>query len=208
MRHTPPLNPFSVQCHGPGNIEYLFVQPGGLVRLTERLARHGWRGELCGRHGVGKSTLLRTLQGEAQRRGLRTAWWQCSDRQRWLGLRWIAALGRLDVVFLDGGERLVGWQLRWLMAATRAAGVGLVMTTHKRQRHGLHVPMRAEAGRLALVVARLLESSDHDRCRALATEALDRAQGNAREALFSLYHDAERGLLKRDVETPLSENNR
>lgn len=200
-----PLNPFSVQCHGPGNIEYLFADAGSLERLVERLARRGWRGELCGPHGVGKSTLLRTLQGEARCGGLRTAWWQCSDRQRWLRLAWVAALGRLDVVFLDGGERLVGWQLRWLMVATRAAGVGLVITSHVRQRHGLHVPLKAEGERLALVVARLLGSRDRARCRAVATQALDRARGNAREALFSLYHDAECGLLAREVEDSHSE---
>lgn len=190
-----PLNPFSVQCLGPGNIEYLFEKADELDDLIGKLAAHGWRGELCGPHGVGKSTLLRMLERNAQAVGLRTAWWQCTDRQRGLRPSWVAAMGRVDVVFLDGAERLRWWQRRWLMTATRVAGVGLVMTTHVALGHGLLVPMRATANQLAALIGRLMPACDHATARDWAEESLSKNGGNAREALFGLYEEFECGAL-------------
>lgn len=192
MKRSAPLNPFSVQCHGPGNIDYVFDAEQERDALVDRVRVAGWNAELCGPHGVGKSTLLRTLQSIAELDGRRTAWWGCSDRQRWLRPQWLASLGRLDVVFLDGAERLAWWQRRWLMAATRACGAGLMMTTHARLGHGLFVPMAASPRRLALVVRRLVPEADPAELDAAAARALASADGNAREAMFALYEEQER----------------
>ena len=36
---TPPLNPFSVQAHGPGNIEYLFEDEAGQDQLIAQVRK-------------------------------------------------------------------------------------------------------------------------------------------------------------------------
>src|SRR5690554_70107 len=54
-------NPFATRYTRPGAIAYVCPDEWTLESLVDRLKRQGWRGEILGAHGTGKSTLLASL---------------------------------------------------------------------------------------------------------------------------------------------------
>ncbi len=54
-------NPFSTRFVRPGALAYRFPPGESAATLVERLAASGWRGQIVGPHGSGKSTLVAAL---------------------------------------------------------------------------------------------------------------------------------------------------
>ncbi len=54
-------NPFSTCRTRPGAIPYVFPPGQSAAALIERMRESGWRGQIVGPHGSGKSALLATL---------------------------------------------------------------------------------------------------------------------------------------------------
>ncbi len=188
-------NPFSVQYLGPENIEYQFAEGESLDEVMARVEAACWRASLVGPHGAGKSTLLRTIRRVAHDRGRRTLLFQCSDQRRFLPLGWIGAVLSTDVVFLDGGERLFPPQGLLLRFLCRLAGRGLLQTIHVAGSWGDQVAVTASAGQLHTVVQRVAAPTGVMLTPAEAEQRLRESHGDAREALFALYHDYELGAL-------------
>jgi hypothetical protein len=186
------FNPYSVQRHGPGNLSYLFRSKGQKAWLKQILEKSAWRVELVGGHGVGKSTLLRTLRAWTEDSGRPTLWLRCSSEMRTLPrLFWRDLPPRGGVVFLDGGERCSWWQL-WLLAQlTQWGGNGLVLTTHRPLGVGRPVRMEVSTVQLQRIVGHLLESSSEKEERGRIEGLLAEYQGNAREVLLRLYDEWE-----------------
>ena len=70
-------NPFCAQALRPGNLPFIDFatgqcSPGETVRRLEALRANRWRGEICGPHGSGKSTLVRQLAAWIQELALRS----------------------------------------------------------------------------------------------------------------------------------------
>ena len=68
---TPPMmsNPFSATRLRPGTIEFVFEHGRNLAQLVDLLEANHWLGEITGRHGTGKSTLLAALTPAIEARG-------------------------------------------------------------------------------------------------------------------------------------------
>jgi hypothetical protein len=185
-------NPYSVQRHGPGNLEYVFRCRGQREWLDRALVQSKWRVELIGQHGVGKSTLLATIGGWAGSRGLEVHRLRCSgDKPRLPLFFWRRLPRRNAVVLLDGGERCPRLQL-WLLAGiTRRRGTGLVLTAHRPMGIGRPVRMKATKAQV-LRIAESLRGRPLDEGEKQHIATLLRGHGgSAREVLFRLYDEWE-----------------
>jgi hypothetical protein len=177
-------NPFALSDFEPDQTPYVF----GLATKESYLAMldvHGWNAELVGPHGVGKTTLLHTLLRIAKQRGSRVVHFRCSGVQPRLPWSWPAQLLGKDLVFLDGAERILTWQLKLLERVSRWLGAGLVSTAHVARRDVLQIPVEASAVQLAALVGGKVCV---DELRRILTET----RGSAREALVELYETRER----------------
>jgi hypothetical protein len=186
MRNGCPHNPFSVQGLGPDNMGYVFAEGASLAPLVSRLDAAGWRAELVGPHGVGKSTLLHTLAGEAQARGMRVVEWRCAQGSRPLPRLWRWRLPGTDVVFLDSGENAAARRLASLKRHCERRGIGLVVTMHEPSGWGMELRLEATPRQL-LEVVRSVAGDAPGMDEAAAGRLLHEHGGNAREALFALY---------------------
>jgi len=212
-RHGAPANPFSTRFHRPGALEFFFQAERGAEsaeNLYARFAQHGFRGQLTGPHGTGKTTLLNHLYAEFQTRGHAVLRVTLRDGQRHLPQGWTALLDtgnpsarasrRHDaqhkrpmppaLLFFEGAEQLsfpAWWLVGW---HCRRRALGLLATTHRT----LCLPDLYHTGvdkKLAeALAARVLAQNPalpqlvaaHEAATALAA-----AQGNMREALFRMY---------------------
>lgn len=190
MRPGQPSNPFSVQRLGPDGASYVFPEGENAASVADDLSAHGWRGELVGPHGVGKSTLLLTLCQEARRRGVETQVWRLSREHRFPPLAAVIWSLRAGMIAVDGAEVLPRPLLTVLRAFTRLKGQGLLVTTHAPLGLGWSRPVRT----LPVVFARFAADTAGDRKWLVpAGQALESHDGNAREALFTLYMEYEGG---------------
>lgn len=67
-------NPFAVSRVGLGEQEYLEPRPGFVADVMQRLEQSGWRGQIIGPHGSGKTTLTVALARWLSARFERFSW--------------------------------------------------------------------------------------------------------------------------------------
>lgn len=201
------LNPFATSRTRPGAIPYRFASDDELARQLAAIALHPAM-QIVGAHGIGKSTLVRTLLVQIAARG-----WQCSllrigpGQRRWrkdqietnIGasaaddMREVsprvefAATPTGACLFVDGYEQLSWWSKRTLRTAARRNRQTLIVTCHDDV--GLPVLARPEvsvalltelADALQAGYPRLVSNADVEQLWA-------RHPGHAREILFGLY---------------------
>ncbi len=131
-RRADQANPFSTRFVRPGEVEYRFPPGDSAEHLVERLAAAGWRGQIIGPHGSGKSALVASLH-EALARAGRPAWTiALRDRQRRLPRDWEiqAAQATAGLIVVDGYEQLGRWARAMLKRRCRKRGWGLLVTAH------------------------------------------------------------------------------
>ena len=109
---------------------YYLPEGDSAKRIVDRLAVNGWRGQIVGPHGTGKSTLLRVLVDELIRRGRRPRLVAFHDG----GTRMLTVAEDsrdcTDLV-LDGFEQ-INWLGRFrLCRRMRRTGCGLLTTSHR-----------------------------------------------------------------------------
>ncbi|HJT77193.1 MAG TPA: hypothetical protein VJ739_08325 [Gemmataceae bacterium] len=191
-------NPFATRWVRPGAIPYFFPEGVSAAGLVERLRQAGWRGQVVGRHGTGKSTLLAALLPELRRAGREPLSVALHDGTRrlpaeaWAGLAAAERQGRPLVMVIDGYEQLGRWERFCLRLRCRRHGHGLLVTAHGGV--GLPPLYRTEvtpqtAGR---VLDHLLREWGSGITHADLAGRLAVRRGNLREALFDLYDVAER----------------
>ncbi len=180
-------NPFATRYTRPNAGEFLFPAAADAETLVARLRDCGWRGQITGPHGSGKSTLVHTLLPR-----LRTA----RRRVEFYLLRapstpWrdsIASWNAATQIVIDGGEQL-GWlQRTWFQWQCSRRGAGLLVTAHGDL--GLPQLYRTETSveLTQRIVARLLGEADAEWLRPEHVERLlAEHRGNVREVLFALY---------------------
>jgi hypothetical protein len=182
-------NPFSTRHVRPGAIDYHFPAGQDADRLVERLRGNGWRGQIVGPHGSGKSALVATIKKSLERAGQPTLLIELHDRQRRLPVSSgrLRNLARGTVVIVDGYEQLASWRRFVLKRFCRRQGLGLLVTAHRSM--GLPDLTRtttsvALAGRL---VAQLLSQHPSMVAPEEIHHRFHRHRGNLREVLFDLY---------------------
>ncbi len=195
-----PGNPFATRWTRPGALRYLFTEEQSIELLLQRLQENAWRGEIVGPHGVGKSTLLTTLQGSLQQAGhlpylvtLRNG--GQGAEELWRVLRTAGTSGKLQlsgkrpatIVLLDGAEQLSWIARRWLCWRCQSRGWGLIVTSHRH----LGLPSLARIDPRLDVAMRVVESLLSARTSSISSAdivaAFQRQRGNMREMLFALY---------------------
>ena len=107
-------NPFSASRVRPGAVPFLFPARENAAALVARLKQAGWRGQIVGPHGSGKSSLLAALRSELEVQGLTTLLITLHDGERRLpvDLRKSLSIGAGAIVMVDGYEQLSWWS-RW-----------------------------------------------------------------------------------------------
>lgn len=195
--YLPPMrNPFATSYIRPGAIPFLFPEGWSLERLVAQLSAQGGWGQIVGPHGSGKSTLLAQLTSAIEQSGRSVARFTLRQNDR-RPPGWPPARGT-QCVAIDGYEQL-GWMWRWRVKAwCRRHASGLVVTAHRDVGLPALWTTAPDLGTLQRIVEHLRATARTTPADASAapggwfsTEelaaALAAAEGNLREALFTLY---------------------
>jgi hypothetical protein len=182
-------NPFSTCRTRPGALPFLFRAGEDAETLVARLRRNGWRGEIIGPHGTGKSALLSALVPAVERAGQRPLRITLQDGQRRLppDVKRELRLRPPTLLVVDGYEQLGRWSRFRLRRLCRRRGLGLLITAHGSA--GLPELFRtaANAELFPRIVEQLLAGEPCPWNNSDLAERLARHAGNLREALFELY---------------------
>ena len=196
-------NPFSARHVRPGAIAYRFPAGQSAEGLLRRLEENGWRGQIVGPHGSGKSALVATLIRSIEQAGRRTVLIELHDAQRRLpvDLRRTDGLSRGMVVIVDGYEQLALWSRFRLGRFCRGRGLGILVTAHASV--GLPDLFRTTT---SLTLARqIVDQLLAERRRLVAPEEVHQRfklhQGDLREMLFDLYDLYEQRRRREDAGT-------
>ncbi|NLF06647.1 MAG: hypothetical protein GX594_01525 [Pirellulaceae bacterium] len=194
-----PHNPFSSHNIRPGAMPFIFPEGENADSMVRRLRENGWRGEIVGGHGEGKSTLLAELLPALRRAGRKPLLIELHDGQRRLPLDLDACCRAepFDLLIVDGCEQLGRWNRLRLKRLCRRRGWGLLATAHGSV--GLPRIYRASVSPelAAKVVEQLLAGRTPSFDPAEISAAFERQRGNLREMLFDLYDVHERQQPKR-----------
>jgi len=187
-------NPFAAVRVRPGAIPFVFSGETDAARLVERLRRDGWRGQIVGPHGSGKSALLATLVPVIERAGRRVVCFELHDGAARLPRGWRQLVDRrvATLLAIDGYEQLTRWHRYQLTRFCRRAQLGLVVTSHAPVDLPDLFHTNASLELAEHVVAVL--QRDH-RVLVLADDVAGpyrRHGGDLRETLFDLYDLYER----------------
>ena len=179
-------NPFSTRHVRPGSVDYVFGEGEDAGRIVARLRAAGWRGEIVGPHGSGKSALLAALIPEIRRAGKVPLLVELHDGQRRLPMR-LSRLASKHVLIVDGYEQLGFWA-RFRLASLRRwhfrrGVIGLLVTSHR----SAGFPKLHRTRPTVELAARIVERLAADVPREDIQRAFDRQGGNIRETLFDLY---------------------
>lgn len=182
------MNPFSTRYVRPGALPFQFRPGESVERLAAALATQGWRGQIVGTHGTGKSTLLATLLPCLEQGGRSIVKVSLHDGERRLPIDrdQRRALSPSSVLVIDGYEQLSRWSRYKTRLLCRRRRCGLLVTAHcdvglplLYRTVGTFEIARRVVGRLATAGDRIADSDVRRACQA--------HQGDLREALFCLY---------------------
>ena len=217
-----------LQRKEPGRFEDYFIQSVllgqeaatwiGSQFLADRFQRAGFRAQIAGPHGSGKSTLMNALSQALQERGLLLFSTALHDRQRSLPAELRAeleaflrtpaaeetpngegaAICRKKIVFLDGFEQLSPMNRFLFRSFCRSHNLGFLLSSHTPV-FGLSVLMRTvpSIDSLSRVIDYLLDDSPFSPTRGEIKELYLRNRGNFRSILFDLYDRYEESGLDR-----------
>ena len=179
-------NPFAV--HRVLAIRY---RPQGVSweQLLARLAELEYRAAIVGPEGSGKTTLLEDLGERLAGQGFAPKMIQlCTEQCRLppdLTPQWFSALGRRDLILLDGAD-LMG-RLRWRMLLRRARRAGgIVIASHRPGLLPTLLETQATPELLEQIVGELLEGSGEATPDDLPG-LFGQYGGNIRDVLRALY---------------------
>lgn len=186
-------NPFTARRIAPGAIPYRFDHTGQREALVEACLRLP-AAAIVGPHGTGKTTLLRTLRWDLERRSGPVALLTLGD-----GATRGAAPPLPAWLVVDGFEQWGLWRRVRVVLGCRRAGVRLLVTAHG----ACGVPIVHRTAVTPRTVAAIHDGLVQDRPTHVAVGdlalALERQGGNLREALFDCYDLHERGRSEPEI---------
>lgn len=183
------MNPFATRFVRPGAIAFRFKEGESAQRLVARLRANGWRGQIVGAHGTGKSTLLAALRPALERAGRSVISFALHDGQRRLPVdrRMLLSLRETDLLAIDGYEQLSSTARFSLRLICRKCRCGLLVTAHSDVGLPALYATQVDLETAQSVVSALLPAAETTIAQADVEQALTRHKGNLREALFHLY---------------------
>lgn len=180
-------NPFATCWTRPGALPWLESDASAVFAIVDRLRQAGWRGQIVGPHGVGKSTLLRALVEPLTKAGCHVV---LRDVVRSDPGSDITLAEPNTVVLAEGFERL-GRRARrdWLVESRQ---VGFVVTTHRTYRSwhsplGVMARLVPDERRLVTLFDQLIDRRPTPVKVADALASFSRRLGNFRDVWFDLY---------------------
>lgn len=182
-------NPFSAICLRPGAIAFQFPPGRSAASLIERLETLGWRGQIVGPHGSGKSALVAVLIEALERSGRPVVLVELHDGQGRLPADLVRTLESKSgtVLIVDGYEQLGFWSRRRLRRLCRRRKMALVVTAHASA--GFPDLFRTAPG--LPLACRIVEERLRDRSIEVTPDEIrqryERHRGDLRELLFDLY---------------------
>jgi hypothetical protein len=184
-----PDNPFASRYVRPGAIAYQFPDGQSAPQLIGRLQASGWRGQIVGPHGSGKSSLVATLIPWLKRAGRQPIVYELHDGQRRLAT---GDRAQTTQVIVDGYEQLSPLS-RWrLQYSVRRSHCGLLVTVHAPIRLPELVRIEPTLQTVLDLVDQLLGGAHLLVSRDDVAASFARHHGNVREILFDLYDLYER----------------
>jgi hypothetical protein len=205
-RSIPTGNPFSSGHVRPGEIDYLFPAGQSAATLVDRLRGQGWWGQIVGRRGTGKSTLLAALGPEIRRAGREPSLVAYHDGRMRSG-DWAQAfrLGFSGVLVVDGFEQVALARRAWLALRCRVAGCGLLVTAHAP----IGLPDLFQTSVDLEIARKVVDYLTREHRTTVAPETiaalLASRGGDLRETLFDLYdhHESARDGVRPAMPHPL-----
>jgi energy-coupling factor transporter ATP-binding protein EcfA2 len=182
-------NPFSTRWTRPGALPYLFPRGADARTLVDRLRASGWRGQITGPHGSGKSTLVAALNPALRAAGRHVVQITLRDSQRRLSfdLANLPGLDETSIIVVDGYEQLSGWSRLQLCRLCTRRGWGLLVTSHVDVGLPEVFQTKVTCDIARQIVERLQQPENVVITDGDVAAALARHGGNMREALFTLY---------------------
>jgi ABC-type transport system involved in cytochrome c biogenesis ATPase subunit len=168
---------------------YLFATGEGASQLVDRLQEGGWRGQIIGPHGIGKSTLLATLIEPLKERGRQPVQIALHDGQRTLGVELSQYISgkQAIVVIVDGYEQLSWWSRLKLKHLCSRHNWGLLVTAHANVGLPTICEVQSDQATVQQLARDLQRSVECLVSDADVAAEFQRQGGNVRETLFGLY---------------------
>ncbi len=191
-----PGNPFSSRHVRPGAVPFLFPDGTTAASLAERLRDAGWRGQIIGPHGSGKSALVASLAPAIEETGRRAVLFELHDGQRRMpeGFPPPDAVEGQCVVIVDGYEQLSPWNRFRLRRTCESSGWGLLVTAHKPVGLPELFRLAPDLSVAQRIVAWLVRGGRAAVEPEEVAASFAAHQGDLREMLFDLYDLYERRL--------------
>lgn len=197
MNSGSPRNPFAASELEPSATPYVFPHGRSRANYEAQLEEHGWNAELIGPHGVGKSTLLYTLGAFARASGRHVVYFRCSDVHPRLPLAWqLQFFNRVDLICLDGAERISLRQFDRLQRLCRIRNTGLLCTVHAPIRDVLQIPVTSSGQQFSELLRTCAAPAEFWREAPDPNDLLTSHNGCARTALLELYDRYEDWYMK------------
>lgn len=185
----PDHNPFATRFIRPGALTYLFSPDESAESLVERLRQNGWRGEIIGPHGSGKSSLLAKLIPQLTAAGRTVVHYGLHQGERSLPVSRadVARWNEKTQVIVDGYEQLSWWSRRKLLSLVNSRQTGLLITAHQPMGLPTLLSTRPTLALARQIVSRLLPAGDMTLNENDIAAAFAMHPTNLREVLFALY---------------------
>lgn len=189
-------NPFATRWTRPGAIPYRFPPGDSLQQTVSRLSAHGWKGQIIGQHGSGKSSLVANLVPALLSAGRTARGFDAGDGRRPPGCRRPPAHDWTPrtVVIVDGYDRLSRWSRMRLFRGVKRCGCGLLVTTHAPCRLPVLAHLQPDLDTVLHLVDYLLADDAWPIRREDVIASFHRQRANVREVLFDLYEVYERNV--------------
>jgi hypothetical protein len=205
--HLAQRNPFATRSVRPGVLRFRFFDGKSLEGLLEQLRQNRWTGEIIGKHGTGKSTLVHSLIPLLTEAGrdVRLFTMHRGETRLPVAGNDLKSWSSTTQLIIDGYEQLGGWTRTLVNRVCRKEGCGLLITAHDSV--GLPKLYRTEVN-LAAVQSLVREMQINGTPRVLDADvahSFERQSGNVREVFFELYDVYEHRRELTDTPKPADE---
>ena len=168
---------------------YRFGPGKSAAALVARLEENGWRGQIIGPHGSGKSALVATLVESLKQAGRQVVVIAVHDGRRRLPADFRRTIGRAQgtILIVDGYEQLAVCSRFLLRRFCRRHGLGLVVTAHRSVGFPDLARTTTSLELARQIVRQLLRARRWPLGPEEINDRFSRHEGDLREVLFELY---------------------
>jgi predicted ATPase len=189
--HNFKSNPFSTRNWQAGTINYIFESGLDCHAIWERLTKAGGIGQIVGKHGTGKSTLIESLSKFLTQYGLNVQKNTLNSSQKKLQKDFLLSLQKINtntIYILDGYEQLSLLSRIRLRRKNWHNSAGFIFTTHKP---ASFIPIiyktTTQPKIFQNLVQNMIKNTNFKINNEQITQILQNENGNFRNGFFKLY---------------------